>query len=395
MRIGIDLIELFPKNNQGINVYTENLVKGLLGLNEKITFQIYVNKDYYNYAKKIFISKKVKIILYNQKKNKIKNFILKLIVIFNLIFLKKLEIIYYSAKNFFFKEFKLIVEKNSDILICPNVILNHYNLNLKTLLCIHDIQHEYLPENFTKFQLIDRKITRGLSVVNCDKLITSSKTLKKQCHKYLKKNKNDIKIIEEGVDLNLFKKKIYKNRLVNNFLLPKKYLFYPAGFWPHKNHLLLLKAIKKLKKSNVNLILCGLKKNFFKEIKNFIEFNNLKNVKYLGSLSDNNLIKVYKYSTAIVIPSLEESSCLLLNEGIGFKKPILCSNTETFKEKSKVFKILFFKKNNVKDLESKIKEVYFDKILKKKELKKNYENLKIYNWKNVAKKYLDLCNKIN
>ena len=68
MRIGIDLIELFPKNNQGINVYAENLVKGFLDLNEKITFQIYVNKDYYNYAKKIFISKKVKIILYNQKK---------------------------------------------------------------------------------------------------------------------------------------------------------------------------------------------------------------------------------------------------------------------------------------------------------------------------------------
>ena len=36
MRIGIDLIELFPKNNQGINVYAENLVKGFLDLNEKI-----------------------------------------------------------------------------------------------------------------------------------------------------------------------------------------------------------------------------------------------------------------------------------------------------------------------------------------------------------------------
>ena len=52
MRIGIDFIDLFPKTNQGINVYSENLIEGFLKLSEKFTLQLYVNDAYYNYAKK-------------------------------------------------------------------------------------------------------------------------------------------------------------------------------------------------------------------------------------------------------------------------------------------------------------------------------------------------------
>ena len=43
MRIGIDLIDLSPKTNQGINVYSENLVDGFLKLSNKFTLQLYVN----------------------------------------------------------------------------------------------------------------------------------------------------------------------------------------------------------------------------------------------------------------------------------------------------------------------------------------------------------------
>ena len=54
MRIGIDLIDLVPKNNQGINVYSENLVNGFIKFNKKIKLQIYVSKKYSEFAKKKF-----------------------------------------------------------------------------------------------------------------------------------------------------------------------------------------------------------------------------------------------------------------------------------------------------------------------------------------------------
>ena len=60
MRIGIDLIDLVPKNNQGINVYSENLVKGFKKFNKKIKLQIYVSKKYFEFAKKNFKGKILK-----------------------------------------------------------------------------------------------------------------------------------------------------------------------------------------------------------------------------------------------------------------------------------------------------------------------------------------------
>ena len=128
------------------------------------------------------------------------------------------------------------------------MILNHYNLNIKTVLCIHDIQHAYFPQNFSKYEITKRYLTRNNSVRSCDYLIASSNFLKKQLYNFFKKKKNSIKVISEGVDLSLFKKKNYKNRIINNIRLPKKFIFYPSQFWPHKNHLLLLKAVYNLKK---------------------------------------------------------------------------------------------------------------------------------------------------
>ena len=334
MRVGIELFDLMPGTNQGINVYSENLAKGLIKIKKNIKIQIYVNQKYYAYAKKKFKSKNVKIIIYKNNFYKIKKVILHSVIFFNSFKIFNLQKIYKFFKNLFFLDFKNLIENNSDILICPNVILNQYNLNINTLLCIHDIQHEYLPENFSKIQLSERLLTRKLSADNCTKLIVSSLYLGRQCKKYLNIKKEKISVIEEGVDLDLFAPN-KKKREISHLNLPSKYLFYPAAFWPHKNHLFLLRAINNLKKKklNVNMIFCGLKKNSFKKVDNFINVNKLSNVKYVGNLSNYELASVYKRSTGVIIPSLEESSCLLIKEGIGFKKPIICSDTQTFKEK--------------------------------------------------------------
>ena len=394
MRIGIDLIDLVPKNNQGINVYSENLVKGFIKFNKKIKLQIYVSKKYFEFAKKNFKGKNTEIIIYSQQFSYLKILILKFIVLISILFFIKKNKLYKLFKNYFFRDLKHIIEKKSDILICPNVILNYYGLNLRTILCIHDIQHEYLPKNFNSFQLTERKITRKLSADYCTKLIASSKFLKDQCSYYLNKNKNDIDVIEEGVDFDLFKNKKYKNNLIRNFYLPDKYLFYPAAFWRHKNHIFLLKAIKNLKSQKINLVLCGLKKNFFTQVKEYMVKNKMRNVHYIGDLSKQELIKAYKFSHAVIIPSLEESSCLLVKEAVGFKKPLLCSNTKTFLEKSKSFKILFFNKNNLKDLENKIKKIYNKKTTSKKFINSNFKKLESFKWLNVSKKYFDLCKKV-
>jgi len=388
MKIGIDLLDLQPKMNQGINVYSENLVKGFYEIKGDFKLQIYVNNEYYAYALNTFRSKKIKIISYNRA-HRLKHIIIKLLI-FSFSFLNFKSLTFFALiRNLLFNDFKKLVEKNSDILISPNVVLNHYNFNIKTLLCIHDIQHTYLPENFSKFENLMRYHTRNNSVKYCDNLITSSLFLKKQCNKFFNKKNSLIKVIDEGVNLKVFKKKNYNNKKINNFKLPKKFVFYPAGFWPHKNHLLLLEAIKNLKNQGkkINLVLCGSKKKLYKRVINFIKINKLSNVICLGTVSEKNVIKAYNLCTAVVMPSIEESSSLLLKETIAVGKPFLGSNTKTFLEKNKEFSFKIFNIRKKFDLEKNLVDIYFNNLKFKKKISKNSKLIKNYNWKNVAKKF--------
>ena len=152
---------------------------------------------------------------------------------------------------------------------------------------------------------------------------------------------------------------------------------------------MLLEAIKNLKNQGkkINLVLCGSKKKLYKRVINFIKINKLSNVICLGTVSEKNVIKAYNLCTAVVMPSIEESSSLLLKETIAVGKPFLGSNTKTFLEKNKEFSFKIFNIRKKFDLEKNLVDIYFNNLKFKKKISKNSKLIKNYNWKNVAKKF--------
>jgi glycosyltransferase involved in cell wall biosynthesis len=94
-----------------------------------------------------------------------------------------------------------------------------------------------MPENFSFINNYSKDLKLKASVGSCTYLIAGSLFLKKQFQNYFNIDAKKIKIISEGIDLNKFKIKKYNTRYIKNKKLPKKFIFYPAQFWPHKNHL--------------------------------------------------------------------------------------------------------------------------------------------------------------
>lgn len=85
-----------------------------------------------------------------------------------------------------------------------------------------------------------------------------------------------------------------------------KYLFYPAQFWLHKNHKNLLLAMAKLKQEGlvVNAVFCGSGKNSFDEVERIIRENKLEEqVQILGYVSNNEMVALYQYARALVMPT--------------------------------------------------------------------------------------------
>ena len=84
-------------------------------------------------------------------------------------------------------------------------------------------------------------------------------------------------------------------------------IFYPANFWPHKNHILLIEALSKLRYRNPEVILhlTGADKGNLQYIKNMIQAYDLQsNVHIHGFVSREKLMNLYSQCGLFIFPSL-------------------------------------------------------------------------------------------
>lgn len=113
---------------------------------------------------------------------------------------------------------------------------------------------------------------------------------------------------------------------IAKLLSSEPFIFYPAQFWAHKNHLTLLLAIREMKQK-VNLALVGSDKGNLKYIKGKVEELGLsEQVYFLGFVSRKNLISLYKNAVAMVYPSLCGPENLPPLEAFALGCPVIASD---------------------------------------------------------------------
>lgn len=141
-------------------------------------------------------------------------------------------------------------------------------------------------------------------------------------------NSNLINIHKEIIkDKN--KKKDLENKYLNlGFRKNDNIFFYPAQFWPHKNHKYLIDVAKILeqKKIDFKFIFCGSKKSNYNYVNDQIKLNKLENfIKMFDYLEDLDVISLYLNCNALIMPTYVGRSSLPLIESFYFKKSIFYS----------------------------------------------------------------------
>src|SRR6185312_10283005 len=99
--------------------------------------------------------------------------------------------------------------------------------------------------------------------------------------------------------------------------LPGKFLFYPAQFWPHKNHVRLVEAFRGVvdEIADVSLVLTGKKRDEYDAVMNAVARLGLaEKVLHLGYVEQRDLHAAYQLATALVMPSLFESVSIPIYE---------------------------------------------------------------------------------
>lgn len=175
--------------------------------------------------------------------------------------------------------------------------------NKKFIVTQHNIFIHYKNPLFRYLQKTADKTLGKFTLSRANKIITVSKESKKYVYSMLKTDKN-VLLSYNGVDIDKFKPVKNKSELKKLLNIENKFICFTVRRVTFKNGIdTLLQTAEELKKNNDILFLIGGKGADFEKAKKYIEINNLQNVRLLGFISDEDLVKYYSASDVFILPS--------------------------------------------------------------------------------------------
>lgn len=262
------------------------------------------------------------------------------------------------------------------------------NIGVKIVFLIYDLLPILYPHFFRENQdKIHQQYLEDITSIS-NYFITISQKVKKDLLYWIQKNslKKDyhIQAIHLGADFKDTKNsieeiKINKKNGSLDFLII-------STIEPRKAHKQLLDAFKLLWSENLDLKLHIVgKKGWFvddliNEINSSPKLNN--NLFYYSFIDDSTLKNLYRKVDAVIIPSYDEGFGLPIIEAAFYQKPIICRDTEVFKEVAKENAFYFEDDTNPNTIYKSIKEwakLYSQNIHPKT------QNLTYLSWQENAK----------
>lgn len=271
---------------------------------------------------------------------------------------------------------QILHKENIKLLICGQQGTYIPNYPIKVLRPVHDLMHRYesdFPE--IKSSIEGRELQFQSVAKFANTILVDSKLGKKQfTESYLKYQwkKPKIKILPYIVPKHIYEVK------EEYIYTPKKYLFYPAQFWEHKNHINLLKAINFLISDipDIHLILAGSEKNSMRTVKEYIKENKLESyVTICGFVTDEQITYLYKHSVGLVMPTYFGPTNIPPLEAMALGCPTIVSDKYAMREQVGDA-ALYFNPDLPEEIADCIKKIWYDKILRKEMIEKGYQRIK-------------------
>ena len=132
-----------------------------------------------------------------------------------------------------------------------------------------------------------------------------------------------------------------RQRVRTIYRLPERYLFYPAQFWPHKNHVRIVQALGLLKRERrlkVSVVFCGsyseeIRERTFRKVMSLSsQLGVEKQIHYLGYVPDEDMSGIYAEAVALVMPTFFGPTNIPILEAWAFGCPVLTSDIRGVRE---------------------------------------------------------------
>ena len=246
------------------------------------------------------------------------------------------------------------------------------------IMTIHDLSFLESPKWFSKAYYYYYKVMTPMAVRTSKKIITVSNFSKSEITRFYDfVPSKKISVVYNAISQNFFQ----KNKTIDK----QAYFLAVSSMDPRKNFTRLVHVFENMK--DYNLLIVGGKNRVYGNLDNN---TNNKNIKFLGRVSDEELINLYTNAEAFIYPSLYEGFGIPPLEAMALGCPVLASDIPVLHEVCKEA-ALYFNPLDEKDIQSCIEAFHHTNDSVKTDLiKKGYNNIKRFSWIESAKEIIKL-----
>jgi len=200
--------------------------------------------------------------------------------------------------------------------IPPDLDLVHYGVTVPIpattaprVVTLHDVQHHDLPGLFSGAERAYRRWAYDGSARQATVVVTSSEFSRGRIVEKLRIEPERVEVVHFGIDAERFAPgpREGDDQALDGLGVRRRFAFYPANLWPHKNHERLLEALALLGDPELQLVLTGQDYGRLERLRGRArELGVDPRVHHLGHVPASALSALYRRAELLVFPSLYE-----------------------------------------------------------------------------------------
>lgn len=364
MKIGIDASRYADNEATGVEMYSNHIINGLISeLSEKKSHEV---------------------ILYSRERIGIKGVKNKVLDAKRLWTLRALS-----------REMK---HNPPDVLFVPSHVLP-LHLPEKSVIMIHDVAFKHLRKSYSYFQYRYLNWSTKFAVKNATKIIVPSEASRDDLVKFFKCPKDKIEVVYHGfeppkVSQEEIDKVFEESEIFRYFEIRKDspYIFFVGRLESKKNLIRLVEAFDDFSKTypDYRLILAGKRGIGFEKLLKVV--NHLRMAEKVimpGYVTEEEKAALYKYCKVFAFPSLYEGFGFPVLEAFHYEKPVLTSHVSCLPEVAGDA-AYYVDPYDREVITAGLEKLVNDEKFAKKLVHLGTERLKLFKWKDAAKKTLNI-----
>lgn len=203
---------------------------------------------------------------------------------------------------------------------------------------LHDLQEKHYPEHFGLATRAWRHLTNRLLTARAARIVCESRFVGNDIVAHFGVPSSRIEVVPAPPIASIRDGHLSDAEIAavkTKLGLPDQYVFYPAQFWPHKNHLRLVEAFARVAPAfpDCRLVLTGKQRDEYERVFARVrELGLAERVQHLGYIEASELAVVYQCATVVAVPTLFESISIPVYEAFSIGTAVCASNVVALPE---------------------------------------------------------------